>query len=370
MHSPKRSAAFGGAPRFPGPREKDPRDYYMPRSEFGKAHYGGRVSSSFGGHTRGAWAHGVDGPAPGAYDLKSTMERYMARPQSAKPTAAFGSAPRGGAHGDYLPGPGAYDGQQSTFHKAAIRSKRPTMAGRTPPAYGGAADGVPAPGSYEIPSTMQKYMARPQSARPSAAFGTARGRNAAGDDGLPGPGYYNSDPYSLSYRAASARTRRSTMPGRAPPIYASDDAPGPGHYDHYTSFATPTRQRPSAAFGTARGRAAGYDDDIPGPGHYYADGYSLSHRAASARARHAPFPGRSPPIYASDDAPGPGQYDARPGFMHDSRAGGLSFARAQRYQDRPDEEPGPGFYHKDRWRFPNRPRSAFARAQRFYTPQD
>ena len=274
-----------------------------------------------------------DFPAPGNYDLPSTLEKRSysisgRHPDLSEKRTAF------------VPGPGAYDTRRrvETPLFSVGKGKRWRDDGRHKQ--------VPGPGAYPVPT-------RPRTG--SAILGTSKRPGLTVPSFSPGPGAYTvssekvGPQFSIAGRYAKEKRAHTPGPGQYDhshygyvldrPATAvlgranqrnkdlNQSAPGPGQYDpHFKSSG------PNYRFGTEKQRDWIKKDTNPGPATYVVTA-EKDKRSASLSGRH--------PIRETKVVPGPGAYSV----SDLEKAPAYSLGKGQRSDIRNSRDaPGPGQY--------------------------
>lgn len=285
----------------------------------------------FGSEARGKNAS-VSSPAPGTYEMKSTLD------------------PRGysmaGKHGDNalreaasVPGPGAYN--------PSLTDRAPSYGvGRGQRSDWAQGNVNPGPGSYDA-------NARPRSAAPVyflRSFGTDPRRPMSASVDTPGPGTYR-------VRMEATEGPQYSMPGRGPGKQRSD-TPGPGQYEA-GAYDAVLQKAPAFGLGSAKRGDNGTQSmkELPGPGAYEPTGQMKGPKygfGTQARGHNK-----------SVDTPGAGAYNVSKGL------GKIAYTMGSKHDDHTLREsasvPGPGAYNpslltpKGNVRVGTGPRSDFAK---------
>ncbi|GET85800.1 hypothetical protein, conserved [Leishmania tarentolae] len=251
-------------------------------------------------------ASALEGPGPGAYEVRMTRDGCLVYGGDGSGAARFGTAPRLAEEGAAAtmpagPGPGAYTPEAYTDMGTVFGSRAlsPAVHFGTAPRIVGIDDarvaaGMPGPGAYE-PNPHVLYPTIP-----AISFPRADCTHAAGDMDIPGPGAY------VTTEVAAARAAQ---------------------------FGSAPRFSESRADGVATHARNGTEDaaSVPGPNAYAPNDAAIypapsAHRFGTA-ARLTSVIGEA----AETNGVGPGAYDVEVGLAHSSQgptAAAYSFPRA------------------------------------------
>ncbi|CAG9568249.1 conserved hypothetical protein [Leishmania major strain Friedlin] len=356
-----------------------------------------RRGYTFGSASRAAAvASAVDGPGPGAYEVRVTRDGRLLDSSGA---ARFSTAPRlaeesASATMPAGPGPGAYMPEAYTDMGAGFGGGALSPAvriGTAPRIVGGddarvAAD-VPGPGAYE-PNPWVLYPTAP-----SISFPRADSAHALGDTDIPGPGAYVTTGFAAARVAqfgCAPRFSEGSVGGLA--AYARNGAegaasvPGPNAYSPNDDAIRPARS--AHRFGTAArlakavGEAA--EADGVGPGAYDIEA-GLVHSSQGPTVAAYSFPraggsggySNSPGVGGAAaggvaESPGPGAYNVEAAYRATLPSaatailsgGGASGVNGVRGNDEGEaSSPGPGAYHLPPF-FPEGPQWGFGTSMR------
>ncbi|TPP44079.1 Sperm-tail PG-rich repeat family protein [Leishmania donovani] len=354
---------------------------------------------TFGSAPRAAAVAGaVDGPGPGAYEVRMTRDGRLVDGGDGSGAAGFGTAPRLAEAGASAtmpagPGPGAYMPEAYTDMSAGFGCGALSPAvriGSAPRIVGDdarAAADVPGPGAYE-PNPCVLYPTVP-----SISFPRADSAHALGDTDTPGPGAYVTTGFAAARAAqfgCAPRFSEGSVGGLA--AYARNGAegaasvPGPNAYSPNDAAIRPARS--AHRFGTAArlantvGEAA--EADGVGPGAYDVEaGLAHSSQGPAAAAYSFPRAGGSGDYIGNPsvggtaaggvaESPGPGAYSVEAAYratlprvataiLSGGEASGVNGVRGNDKGEA--SSPGPGAYHLPPF-FPEGPQWGFGTSMR------
>ena len=263
----------------------------------------------FGSEARGKNAS-VFSPAPGTYEMKSTLDPHGYSMAGKHANNALREAAS-------VPGPGAYN--------PSLTDRAPAYGvGRGPRADWAQGNINPGPGTYNPAG------ARPRSAAPVyslRSFGTGSRRPLSGSVDTPGPGTYR-------VRLDGTEGPQYSMPGRGPGKQRGE-SPGPGQYEA-EAYDKVLQKAPAYGLGSSKRGDNGTQSmkELPGPGAYDPTG--------QMRGPKYGFGTQPRGHNKSVDTPGAGTYNVSKGL------GTIAYTMGSKYDDHKLREsasvPGPGAY--------------------------